>query len=129
MTVYYCKHCKNLVVSVHDSGVTMKCCGEDMEKLIPNTADGSKEKHVPVGVKEDGKITIKVGSEAHPMTEEHYIEWVALETPHGFFVKYLKPGDKPEKSFCISKTCSTCNMAKKKIYAYCNLHGLYSAEI
>ena len=42
MTVYYCKHCKNLVVSVHDSGVKMKCCGEDMEKLIPNTSDGSK---------------------------------------------------------------------------------------
>ena len=80
-------------------------------------------------IKEDGKITIKVGSEQHPMTEEHYIEWVALETPHGFFVKYLKPGEKPEKSFCVSKTCSTCNMAKKKIYAYCNLHGLYSAEI
>ena len=129
MNIYYCKHCKNLVVSINDSGVPMKCCGENMTLLVPNTEDGAKEKHIPVASIEDDKLLVKVGCVEHPMTEDHYIEWIAMETPHGFFVKYLKPGTKPEKVFPLIQGCDACKTAKKTIYAYCNLHGLYSTEI
>ena len=71
---YKCRHCGNVIEKVVDSGVNVVCCGEPMEELVPNTSDGSGEKHVPV-VKhlDDCKIEIKVGSVAHPMTEEHHI--------------------------------------------------------
>lgn len=43
-----------------------------------NKVDASLEKHVPVVIKENGKIRVEVGSTLHPMLPEHYIEWIAL---------------------------------------------------
>lgn len=129
MTVYLCKHCKNQVVSLHDSGVPMKCCGENMEKMVPNTADGAKEKHVPVLEKDGANLSVKVGSVEHPMTEEHYIQWIALDVGGSVYIKYLKPTDKPEASFKIPCEGKCCLSPDCKVYEYCNLHGLYSAPL
>ena len=51
------------------------------EALEPNTVDAATEKHVPsVELQRDGHIIhVQVGEVAHPMTEEHSIEWIALE--------------------------------------------------
>ena len=34
---FVCRHCGNLVGMVRNAGVTMICCGEPMEELIPNS--------------------------------------------------------------------------------------------
>lgn len=122
MKFLICKHCGNIVASVKESGVLIVCCGEKMTEIIPNTVDAAKEKHVPVVDCNDNKVTVRIGSVAHPMEESHYIEWVALRTKNGNQRKMLNPGDAPEACFCISEDDEI-----EAVYAYCNLHGLWKA--
>ena len=65
-----------------------------------------------------------MGSVAHPMTEEHLIEWVAVEKENGYEVKTLKAGDFPEVKFALN-----ADEKVVAVYAYCNLHGLWSANV
>ena len=118
--VYKCNVCGNMVEVVHAGVGQLVCCGRPMELKKENTADASKEKHVPVIEKEGGTITVKVGSVPHPMEEAHHIEWIELVADDKVYRKYLKAGDKPEAVF---------NLDAKRITArkYCNLHGLWSA--
>lgn len=119
---YICRHCGNIVAKVRDSGVPVVCCGEEMAELIPGVTDAAVEKHVPV-VKVDGdRVVVSIGAVAHPMTEAHYIQWVALQTSSGNQRKALRPGDKPEVCFAI---CEGDRV--EAVYAYCNLHGLWKA--
>lgn len=124
MKFYICNHCKNIIGKIHDSGVPVVCCGEKMAELVPNTTDAATEKHVPVIKVEGTSVTVTIGSTLHPMTEEHLIQWVYLETEEGGQRKNLKAGDKPELTFAI-----TPGDRVKAAYAYCNLHGLWKAEV
>ena len=118
-----CRGCGNLVGVIHDSGVPMQCCGQPMETLTPNTTDAAGEKHVPVVAVADGKVTVKVGSVAHPMLPEHFIQWIALETDRGMQRKRLNPGEAPEASFLIG------DEKPLAVYEYCNLHGLWKTDL
>jgi superoxide reductase len=120
---YICRHCGNLIGLIHDAGVPIMCCGEKMEALVPNTADAAGEKHLPV-VKTDGNsVIVNVGKAAHPMLEEHYIEWVYVETTSGGMRRAFKPGDDPKVTFCTGEDKPVA------VYAYCNLHGLWKTEL
>lgn len=116
---YICAHCGNIMGVVKDGGVTPVCCGEKMRELKPNTTDAAGEKHVPVVSVENGVVTVKVGSVTHPMADEHYIEWIYLETEKGGQRKALKPGEAPEAKFTL------VDDQPLGAYAYCNLHGLW----
>lgn len=116
--VYRCEICGNIVEVLHVGGGTLSCCGQDMKLLVENTTDAATEKHVPVIEKDGNKATVKVGSVAHPMAEDHYIEWIELAADGEVFRKYLKPGDAPEATFEVSAANLTAR-------AYCNLHGLW----
>ncbi len=122
MKFYLCKHCGNIISFVNNSGVPVVCCGEKMQELVPGTVDASQEKHVPVYSVEGNVVTVKVGAAEHPMTEEHYIPWVALQTKFGNQRKELKPGAQPEVKFAMIEGDEVVN-----VYAYCNLHGLWKA--
>ena len=117
---YRCEICGNIIGKVYDSGVDVECCGKYMTPLTANTSDGAVEKHVPVVTVDGSNVHVKIGSAEHPMTEEHFIEWIALQTKTGNQRKCLKPGDKPEVCFCI---CDGDEV--EAVYAYCNLHGLW----
>ncbi len=119
---YICNHCGNLAGMVHSSGVPMICCGEKMNELVPNTTEAAGEKHLPAINLEDGAIHVNVGAVNHPMAEEHYIEWVYVETKNGGMRHAFKPGDAPEYTF------SLCDEEPIAVYAYCNLHGLWMTE-
>jgi len=119
---YKCDICGNIVELVHVGGGQLVCCGEPMRLLNENTVDASLEKHVPIIEHKDGKTIVKVGSIEHPMTEEHYIEWIEIHTKDGKVTrKFLKPGEKPEAEFFISM--------ENVLFAreYCNLHGLWKS--
>lgn len=122
MRFYRCKHCGQIVAIVKKSGVPIICCGEPMELIVAGTVDASLEKHVPVYEVKDNKVIVKVGEVEHPMLDEHYIEWVAIETKYGNQRKALKPGDKPEVCFSICEGDEVVS-----VYEYCNLHGLWKA--
>lgn len=124
MKFYVCKHCKNLVTLLHESGVPMMCCGEKMTELVPGTSDGAFEKHVPAVSVDENTVTVKVGEVEHPMLENHYIQWVVLETKNGAQIHYLKPGEKPEAVFVLAEGDEAL-----AAYEYCNLHGLWKKEL
>ncbi|MBR5121286.1 MAG: desulfoferrodoxin [Oscillospiraceae bacterium] len=119
---YICKHCGNIIAKVNDSGVPVICCGEHMAELVPNTVEASNEKHIPVYEVVDNTVLVTVGSVEHPMTPEHLIEWVSLQTKQGNQRKVLKAGEAPKVSF---KICDGDEV--EAVYAYCNLHGLWKA--
>jgi desulfoferrodoxin ferrous iron-binding domain len=124
MNFYRCNHCGNIIGKVLDKGVPVFCCGEAMAELKPNTTDAASEKHVPV-VKVDGNVlTVTVGSTLHPMTEAHLIEWIYIQTRQGGQRKSLKAGDKPEAVFALADGDEAV-----AAYAYCNLHGLWKADL
>lgn len=124
MKFYVCETCGNFVGMVKDSGVPMMCCGKKMTELVPGTSDGAAEKHVPVGTVDGNKVTVTVGSVEHPMVEAHFIEWIAIETEKGAQRKVLKPEDKPAAEFLLTDDDSVI-----AVYAYCNLHGLWKADM
>lgn len=121
---FRCDICGNLTGLIHDSGVRMVCCNQQMTELVANTVEASKEKHIPVATAVGNNIKVAVGSVPHPMTEEHHIEWIYLLSEQGGQRKILKAGDVPEVVFAL--TSSDKPLA---VYAYCNLHGLWKAAV
>jgi superoxide reductase len=93
-----------------------------MTVLEPNTSDGAGEKHVPV-IKQDGnKVTVEIGSVAHPMLEEHHIMFIILETKKGVQKVDLAAGAEPKAEFALTEGDEVV-----AAYEYCNLHGLWKA--
>ena len=116
LRVYQCEKCgcgKTVI-----SKVELKL--EGFKELVAGSVDAAKEKHVPVVTKKCKTVKVDVGSVAHPMTEEHLIEWVALETEQGYQVKYLQAGSEPICTFTLADGDKAV-----AVYAYCNLHGLW----
>ncbi len=153
---YRCEKCGNIVAMIHVGGGELVCCGQPMTRLVANSVDASKEKHVPVLKKENGKLEVAVGAVPHPMTAEHFIQWIVLVTDSKMEFIYLKPGVEPQVEFLYSLSgeevkvvhssanedvvpnCegSPCNFSYNEIvpnegtvFAYCNLHGLWKASL
>ena len=120
---FVCKHCGNMVGLIDNKGVPLTCCGEKMTELVPNTVEASNEKHLPDVTVSRDSISVQVGSVPHPMEEAHHITFVYVESENGGQRKNLKVGKEPKVSF------SFINDKPTATYAYCNLHGLWKAEI
>jgi superoxide reductase len=88
---YHCETCGNIVELIKNGGGELVCCGEPMTKFKANTTDASQEKHVPVVSKQGGQLSVVVGSAIHPMTDKHYIEWIAVATDNGIERVALSP--------------------------------------
>ena len=106
---YICEHCGNVIEMVNDSGVPVMCCGQKMKALEPGVVEASHEKHIPVV--------------EHPMAEEHSILWIYLKTDKGGYRKNLAPGEAPKAVFALH------DEKPVEVYAYCNLHGLWKADV
>ncbi len=119
---YICSHCGNIIAKVKDVGVPVMCCGQKMTEIIPGTTEASQEKHIPVYQVEGNIVTVRVGAVDHPMTAEHLIEWVSLQTKQGNQRKILAPGQEPVVRFALCEGDEV-----EAVYAYCNLHGLWRA--
>lgn len=118
-----CRHCGKIIAVVNERNVPTICCGEPMSEMIPNTSDGAVEKHVPVYEVKDNVVTVTVGEVKHPMMENHYIEWIAIETNFGNQRKVLKPGEEPVVKFALLEGEKVI-----RVVEHCNLHGLYATK-
>ena len=118
--VYKCDVCGNVISVMHVGADALVCCGKPMRQMVENTVDAAKEKHVPVVEKAGQGVHVKVGSVTHPMEEKHYIEWIEVIDGDRHYIRYLKPGEKPEADFPVSGN-------NLKVREYCNLHGLWKA--
>lgn len=117
--LFKCSLCGNIVELAHVGGGTLVCCGKNMDLLEEKTADTSTEKHVPFIEKVENGYKVRVGENAkHPMTAEHYIEFIQLITENEVYTKYLKPGEEAEAFF---ETKAENVVARE----YCNIHGLW----
>lgn len=123
MKFFKCRHCGKIIAVVNERNVPTICCGEPMSEMIPNTSDGAVEKHVPVYEVKDNVVTVTVGEVKHPMMENHYIEWVAIETNFGNQRKVLKPGEEPVVKFALLEGEKVI-----RVVEHCNLHGLYATK-
>ena len=94
-----------------------------MVELVPNTTDAAQEKHVPVVTAKGSEITVNVGSAAHPMTQEHHIAWVYLQTNQGGHQKSPNENGAPEVHFALTE-----GEKPLAVFAYCNLHGLWKTD-
>ena len=121
---YICKHCGNMIGMIKSSGVNVVCCGDPMTELKPNTVEASQEKHLPVVTIEGNIVKVKVGSVEHPMTEEHHIAWIYLETEQGGQRKKLAVGSIPDAEFELVGGDKVVG-----VYEYCNLHGLWLTKV
>ncbi len=117
---YVCKNCGNIIEKVKDNDKTLMCCNETMQELKAGVMDAAVEKHVPVYTVNGNHVHIVVGKINHPMLEEHFIEWITLNTNQGVYRKQLNPGNEPVADFFL---CDNENV--EEVYAYCNLHGLW----
>lgn len=117
-----CEICGNIVGVIKEKAGTVTCCGEEMKEIVPQTADSTTEKHVPIIEVEGNKVTVTVGSTIHPMTEAHFIEWIALETKNGHQRIILTPNDQPIAVFYIADDDEVV-----AAYEYCNIHSLWKA--
>lgn len=97
---------------------------KDAQEITPNTVDAAKEKHMPVVTVSGDTVSVNVGSVAHPMTEEHLITTVVLETQNGAQYKFLARDNDPIVHFAIHSSDKAV-----AAYAYCNLHGLWKVDI
>lgn len=118
--IYKCGVCGEILLEICGNSNTLKCCGESMQNLVAKSKDEAREKHVPVVDKNRCCVKVKIGEVEHPMTAEHYIEWILLETNKGFQLKYLDKFSDPEAKFELSK-----GEEIRCVYAYCNIHGLW----
>ena len=120
MKFYRCSVCGQIVAMVKKAACPVMCCGKPMEEIVAGSTDAAVEKHVPVVEVDGNKVTVTVGSVAHPMLPEHYIEWIAIQTKQGNQRKALNPGDAPKACFALCEGDEV-----EAAYAYCNLHSLW----
>ncbi|MCD6282109.1 desulfoferrodoxin [bacterium] len=121
LEIYKCEICGNIVEVLHGGAGELVCCGQPMKLMSEGLIDAATEKHVAGIEKTLSGYKVKVGSIPHPMAEEHHIEWIELIADGKAYREFLKPGDAPEATFCIS----AANVTARE---YCNLHGLWKTE-
>ena len=117
--IYRCPICGNIVEVMNAGAGTVVCCGKPMVCLEANTVDAAQEKHVPVVERIEGGWKVTVGSVLHPMTEEHYIQWIELHTKNAVMRKELTPQSEP---LAVFRTTDEVVCVRE----YCNLHGLWA---
>ncbi len=119
--VYKCEVCGNIVEMLHTGVGQLICCGQPMQLQAENTVDAATEKHVPVATQTEQGVKVVVGSELHPMENDHYIEWIEVITGAGSLKHFLKPGDNPEVEIKLQGEIES-------VREYCNLHGLWKTD-
>ena len=116
-----CTKCGATVEVINDckcDNCGVKCCGQEMIELQPNSVDASFEKHVPTFEIVGSYIVASVN---HVMEDDHYIEYIAFDSNDINAKKYFKPGETPKAVFPYVKG--------SVLYAYCNKHGIWKADV
>ena len=121
--VYKCKVCGNIVEVLENGAGELVCCNQPMELQKEQTNETPNEKHVPVIERTEQGYLIKVGIVEHPMSDDHYIQWIELIVDDVSYIKTLKPTDKPIVEF------STPHSKDVTARAYCNLHGFWKSVL
>ena len=126
LDLYKCNLCGNLIEVVLSGDGELVCCGKPMEYLEAKTNDSDyAEKHVPVfsDTVDDG-VEIRVGSQLHPMLNEHYIQFIEAisEDKNKLCRQYFTPQNPP---IMVLKE----KVGIQKAREFCNIHGLWENSL
>lgn len=118
LELYKCNICGNIIQVMHSGAGELVCCNQPMEKLEPHTQkDEKQEKHVPYFT---GFNEIQIGTELHPMLQEHHITFIQSYSADKKHVetKFLTQNEEPKMKLCS-------NIEHNSAIEYCNIHGLW----
>ena len=121
LVIKKCLKCGALVEVLEDctcDNCGIKCCGEQMVEIIPNSVNEKFENHVPTFERVEDEIFVKVN---HVMEKDHFIEWIAMVTDTRVCKVILYPEQNAE--------CRFKYIPGAKLYTYCNKHGLWTSEV
>ena len=110
---YVCPVCGNIIQST--GGAVVSCCGITLPMLEAETEDEEHKIKVET-VEDEYYVTVD-----HEMTKDHYISFLAAVSDQGVQLVKLYPEGNCETRF--RKYCI------KKMYAYCNRHGLFMLKM
>ena len=123
LEIYKCQACGNIVQVIISGIGELVCCGEAMQKLEANYENNNElgEKHVPVIEFSEGKRFVTLRN--HPMTEEHYIQFIEVypKDKSRLYLKYLNPNENAE----LEITHLEENI---EALEHCNIHGLWRSK-
>lgn len=114
-----CEVCGLTGIILDEDGIIRSCCGQPMQTILHESVSDDST-HFPIFHEEGRKVTVKVSGKAHPMSEEHHIAFIAIQTNLGCMRQDLSPGMEPEAVFTLSE-----DEHVKAVYAYCNQHGMW----
>ena len=106
---YVCSDCGNVLFSTGEAEIS--CCGRKLTSLMVTPENVSHSMFVEE-VEDDYYVSIN-----HEMSKSHYISFVAYVAYDRVLLVKLYPEQAAELRFP--------KMHSKKIYAYCNQHGLW----
>ena len=112
-TFYVCPVCGNVIQSTGEAVIS--CCGITLPPLEPESADGQHMIRKEIA-EDEYYVTVD-----HPMTKDHYISFLAALSDQGIQLVKLYPEGPAEARFKISRV--------RKLYAYCNRHGLFRLKV
>ena len=106
---YVCPMCGNVIEATGEAVVS--CCGITLPPLDAEECDDEHRINVET-IEDEYYVTVD-----HPMTKDHYIPFLAAVSDQGVQLVKLYPEGPCETRF--RKNCI------RKIYSYCNHHGLF----
>lgn len=120
LDLYKCQVCGNLVQVFIDGVGELVCCEQPMTHLTPRTEENHElaEKHTPVIECEENRKFVRL--KHHPMSEEHYIQFIEVYTKDkkNLHLKFLEPNEIAE--FEITNLENDIEAIE-----HCNIHGLW----
>ena len=109
---YVCPVCGNVILTTGEAVIS--CCGITLPPLEAEDPDEEHSLNVET-VEDEYYVTMK-----HPMTKEHYISFIAAVSDQGVQLIKLYPEGEAQTRFKINRV--------RKLYAYCNRHGLFEVD-
>ena len=121
LELYKCNICGNLIQVILNGNGELVCCGQNMEKLVPqyqNENEELSEKHTPKFEQDEKGRFVRL--KYHPMIPEHYIQFIEVypKDKSRLYLKYLNPTDSAE--FDITHFEENIEALE-----HCNVHGLW----
>ena len=110
---YVCPVCGNVIQSTGDAVIS--CCGITLPPQEPERTDENHRIQVET-VEDEYYVTVD-----HPMKKDHYISFLAAISDGGIQFVKLYPEGNAEARFKIRRV--------KRLYAYCNRHGMFRSDL
>ena len=111
---YVCPVCGNVIRTIGEAIIS--CCGITLP-VLEAEAVSDKAHSINVDAVED-EYYVHLN---HPMSKEHYISFIAAVSDQGLQFVKLYPEQTAEARFKRARV--------KKLYAYCNHHGLFLKDL